>query len=511
MFSDDTFRMFLTSVVLLSLVSPSLAAVCVGEGDKPQTMLDWWRDDVVQGNRGFHVTPADKSRAGAGGIVFCMAKGFRSNTDLLDPVVKSGMHIADFYQESHMPCEIMVSVIDVMENEVKFTENKNITEKATANRRRQLLADDSCAVSRPSLGSCSYPGDAQGQEHWGGVSFKISQVNENHTTPDGYQYSDVAYEPGATGVKNELQHVWTHSPVYGGDRKACEFAESSASLYKSGVVIENFPLPYDMKYKVYMFASDTEREAALDDTRNVGLKYARSMKGENGCDAEIVYEFFPKSGGGLMVELSQIAKCTSSEENSECASKRHAITDSTSAYVVDDSVIVQVKKSSLRSAQYLPVRPDCDNGMTTTVKMSSQFICAATGERINITSIKMSRTKPGDKEVSEISRDPANPTTFQVDSNNPSTCYWDPSCRDGNQHDVDIRLDADAASAPESCGSFFWDPLIYSVSGDGMAASVAGDSVTSSAPKPAVCIIAAALFAILPFILIDGVGGLNRY
>ena len=168
MFSDDTFRMFLTSVVLLSLVSPSLAAVCVGEGDKPQTMLDWWRDDVVQGNRGFHVTPADKSRAGAGGIVFCMAKGFRSNTDLLDPVVKSGMHIADFYQESHMPCEIMVSVIDVMEHEVKFTENKNITEKATANRRRQLLADDSCAVSRPSLGSCSYPGDAQGQEHWGG-------------------------------------------------------------------------------------------------------------------------------------------------------------------------------------------------------------------------------------------------------------------------------------------------------------------------------------------------------
>ena len=485
-FSDDTSRMILTSVVLLSLVSPSIAAVCVGEGDKPQTLLDWWRDDVVQGTRGFHVTPTDISRP-AGGSVSCMAKGFRSNTELLDPVVRSTTWIADFYQESHMPCKIL-SLMDVPDDALEFAGNKNTTEKATGNRRRHLLADDSCAVSRPSLDSCSYPGEAHGQEHWGGVSFKISQVNYNHTTPDVFKYSDVAYEPGATGVKNELQHVWAHSPVYGGDRKVCELAESSTtSLYKSGVVLKNSPLPYDMKYMVYMFASDTEREAALNDARNVGLKYARAMKGENGCDAEIVYEFFPKPGGGLMVELSQIAKCTSyEEESSECSSKRHAITDTTSAYIADDSVIVQVKKSTLRSAQYLPVRADCDNDMTTTVKMSSQFICAKTGERINITSITMSRTKPGDKVTSEISRDPANPTTFQVDPNNPSTCYWDPSCRGGNQHDVDIRLDADAASAPESCGSFFWDPLIYSVPGDGMAASVAASSApTSQAPDVA--------------------------
>ena len=66
-----------------------------------------------------------------------------------------------------------------------------------------------------------------------------------------------------------------------------------------------------------------------------------------------------------MVELSQIAKCTSyEEESSECSSKRHAITDTTSAYIADDSVIVQVKKSTLRSGEYLPVRADCDNDIT---------------------------------------------------------------------------------------------------------------------------------------------------
>ena len=58
--------------------------------------------------------------------------------------------------------------------------------------------------------------------------------------------------------------------------------------------------------------------------------------------------------------------------------------------------------------------------------------------------------------------------------------------RRGINTDADIRLDADAASAPESCGSFFWDPLIYSVPGDGMAASVAASSApTSQAPDVA--------------------------
>ena len=90
-----------------------------------------------------------------------------------------------------------------------------------------------------------------------------------------------------------------------------------------------------MKYRIYMFSSETERLAALDDTRNTGLKYAKEMKGENGCDVEIVYEFFPKPGGGISVDLSQVMGCTIPEDENkeECKKKSRAIADSTSAYI----------------------------------------------------------------------------------------------------------------------------------------------------------------------------------
>jgi hypothetical protein len=118
------------------------------------------------------------------------------------------------------------------------------------------------------------------------------------------------------------------------------------------------PLPYDMKYRIYMFSSETERLAALDDTRNTGLKYAKEMKGENGCDVEIVYEFFPKPGGGISVSLAQVMGCTIPEDENkeECKKKSRAIADSTSAYISNDVVVVQVKQSTLRESQYLPVR-----------------------------------------------------------------------------------------------------------------------------------------------------------
>ena len=464
-------RPLLFSFALMALASPSNAV------DACPPRLDFWRDNVTKGTRAFHVVPFTGERAGAGGYVVCMSKGFASETEMLDPVVSSHYDIGSFFQLSHMPCAVMKDELDA---EVVLHE---ANDTALTNDARRLLlssaADDACAAASSfDSDTCEYPASSShGQYTWGGVSFKISMVNDNHTTPDGFEHSTVAYEAGATGVKNELQHVWTHAPVFGGAETSCaEQGEDGTFLYSSGVAVENAPLPYDMKYKVYMFASDEERLAALEDERNAGLEYAREMKGANGCDAEIVYEFFPKPGGGLMVELSQIAMCTTEEGDDECAAKRRAVTDTTSAYVVNDTVVVQVNQSSLRDAQYLPVRPVCDLGMTPTIKMSSQFICAATGERINITSITMSRTTTNDKVTSEISRDPANPTTFQVDPENPSTCYWDPSCRDGNLHDVDIRLEADATAAPESCGSFYWDPLLQAVPGDGFAWELATDS-----------------------------------
>ena len=44
----------------------------------------------------------------------------------------------------------------------------------------------------------------------------------------------------------------------------------------------------------------------------------------------------------------------------------------------------------------------------------------------------------------------------------------------------DIVLEVDAASAPESCGSFYWDPLLLAVDGDGQSAAYSGQGYMSS-------------------------------
>ena len=72
--------------------------------------------------------------------------------------------------------------------------------------------------------------------------------------------------------------------------------------------------------------------------------------------------------------------------------------------------------------------------METVVKVSTQFICEATGKRVNLTSLRMSRAvqpdaqNPGGKQMDDISTDPSSPTTFQVDPENPSHCEMDESC-----------------------------------------------------------------------------------
>ena len=452
------------ALLFLSFVPVIYAKKCGG------TAYEWWRDDIKSGNRAFLVEPE-----GRGGAVLCLSKGFGSNTELLDPVIRSIMHTANFDQQSKMPCSVLGGYISPNVD----IDVPNDTTASTARRRLLTGEEDICAASRPDLKTCKYPmQDELGQWSWGGIAYQISQVNGNCTTPDEEKDGAVCHE----NARNELQHDWKHSPVYGGDEISCDEVDGKNTRYSSGVMFSQAPLPYDMKYRIYMFSSETERLAALDDTRNTGLKYAKEMKGENGCDVEIVYEFFPKPGGGISVDLSQVMGCTIPEDENEeeCKKKSRAIADSTSAYISNDVVVVQVKQSTLRESQYLPVRPNCDQGTnSTTIKMSTQFICAATGERINITSVKMSQAgspdnqlfDAGGKRVVEISRDQSNPTTFQFDPANPSDCWYKNSCG-GWSFAPDFSFEMDAASAPESCGSFYWDPLILSVAGDGMAASV---------------------------------------
>lgn len=384
--------------------------------------------------------------------------------EILDPVVRTAAHLANFEQQSQMPCKFFGERLgkEVMPGIVTDT---NSTE-------RRLSQASRPATCFEVPGVCAYPQQDQGQHSWGGVAWKISQVNHNHTTESSIT-PGLAYENGVRGSPNELDSSVSHAPVFGGTGQTCELhggADSSSHFYSSGVVFSGSPLPYDMKYKLYAFASEEERQLALVDSRNDGLQYAYEMKGEHGCDVEIVYEFFPRPGGGLMVEISQ----TMGDMNAPAGDPQHDLTDSTQAYAMPDKhiAIVQVSTSALRRAQHLPFRAGCEEEatLTTVIKFSTQFICKATGRRIDVSSIQMSRTHPGGKLLEPLSRDPERPTTFQVDPASPTDCYRRMDCG-GFQHAPDFVLTLDAADAPESCGSFYWDPLLQAVSGDGRSAS----------------------------------------
>ena len=177
-------------------------------------------------------------------------------------------------------------------------------------------------------------------------------VNDNHTTANPSN-PNIAYENGNTGVPNEIGNTFSHAPVFGGSEESC--TDESGTRYTSGVVFENAPLPYDMKYKVYTFASEAERQLALADPRNEGLQYARAMKGENGCDIEIVFEFFPRRGGGLYVELSQ----TMGDMGAPKGDPTHLFADSTEGYanLEENYAVVRVNSSAIRTNQNLPHRP----------------------------------------------------------------------------------------------------------------------------------------------------------
>ena len=421
--------------------------------------------------------------------VTCAVKGTNAVDEVLDPVVTSYINTGMFSQRSRMPCTLFRDVFgkdSVLPNERMGKDSLNLKEEEkTKEKGRRSLANTCDVLGGPK--TCTYP--KENQDSWGGVSFKISQVNGKCTTADpndatkcNQLIGSQRCETNNAGVEtcaevtsgNPISSIVTHAPVFGGKESSCDSSsETSNTLYKSGVVLTGIPLPGDMQYKVYSFANEAERQLALADDRNDGLKYAKAMKGENGCDVEIVYEFFPKTGGGLMVEISNSVIAVTD-------AMKWAITDTTTAYTIPSEKIAvfEVGKKEIRENQFLPIREGCDTGTQAVFKFSTQFICKSTGKRVDITSIEMSRTgapnvggaDEGGKLMSAISTDKKTPTTFQIDPTNPNDCYHKESCG-GMSFDPDIILRIDKDNAPESCGSFYWDPLMLAVDGDGQSAS----------------------------------------
>jgi hypothetical protein len=438
-----------TKLLLVALcLDVAAAASKASKGSCEGDAYDFWTTNVKAGHRAFYVD-AHETHVG----LTCAAKGNSSSDAILDPVVRSHMSLAIFEQDSRMPCALMGG-------------------EGWPNFKRKVVrrVNQTTTAACDSLGAptdCKYPKqDELGQKSYGGTSFKISMVNGMHST-ESFSGSGLSNAPvEGTGKPNAINNKISVAPVFGSKGVTCENDGPKTGWSSSGIVVSGSPLT-DMSYKAYVFASEEERQAALADPRNAGLKYAREMKGENGCDVEIVYEFKPRPGGGLWVELNYTPQPTSNDQ-----SKNRALKDTTSSYLIpgENTVVVQTSRSAMRRAQHLPVRPGCDDGMLTVIKMSSLFICKATGLPVNISSITMSRTSAEGGPLEHppavnISTDPANPTTFLVGPANSTRAQT------ANPTDPGFRVTMDPADAPVSCGSFYWDPLILSVPGDGKAAS----------------------------------------
>ena len=376
----------------------------------------------------------------AGGVTStCLAVGGKAG-ELLDPVSKQLFNRGVYEGRSISACSWLE------ENGATSTPLGDGGKKL-----RRLSNGSSCIT--PST-TCAYPID--GMVSWGGTTFKISTVN------------DIKTEPKTPPSK-------THRPVFGGNSEACQVPGSETVMYSGGYELEMSPIP-EMTYRVFQFKNEEERQLALADDRNKGLEFSKTMSSDNGCDSEVIYEFKPMSGGGLKVEVSTMGT-EPFERNTAKGGEAHIKISNTMKAYVDPAkmeLVVSFDQKVIRETQGLPF---CESEQREfkAMRFAAQFICKNTGGRVNISSLRFSYPNPvgpncihdviGDPDVTprvcnkwtEISWDPENPT------------FWNPNNTKYPVHNYmsDWKLIIDPQDAPESCGSFYWDPLFRTPDGSG--------------------------------------------
>jgi hypothetical protein len=262
---------FLLFAAVLSIVNGKEKSDTTGFKTCKELNFDpwlYWNHKTKVGERVYFAEiEAKKEGEEKEGLTFrstCLAKGDGATDEIMDPTVKtqfsqSGGSIA---QISTMPCDMLTRF------GVQPTGGRRLNSPYSS---RRVL--DTCNVKLAPSKECKYP--KEGQWGWGGVSFGISRCNTKTTsTEDG-------------GV---LQDKVTQQKIFGSTipEEPCVHGDHGEIFFPSGILQIGEP---NSEFKVYSyrFANDAEREAALLDERNVGLKYAKEMKGENGCDTEVVY------------------------------------------------------------------------------------------------------------------------------------------------------------------------------------------------------------------------------
>ena len=282
--------------------------------------------------------------------------------------------------------------------------------------------------------------------------------------------------------------AFSHRPIYGiANASVCDdssdFSQVGAerAWYNGGVLIEKARGPnHVLTTRSFMFKTDAHRALAAQDRRNRGLEYAKTFAGENGCDTEVVWEIKPMSGGGIDMELTTPLDATSCETEKE-------LRNNIAVHFTGDEVVVSVTRRALTYANFLDSACADASGYKELVRFAANFVCAATGEEVVADIIYLDdRDQPyapnpstragggvwNGQTILPLSRDASNPTPFYTGV---GVNYLQPGgyCTTGGishrPHGGRFQIRANASVAPESCGTFFWDPLLSAVPGDGFA------------------------------------------
>ena len=455
--------------------SACTAAPPATSSDSPQCVVDLWAN-LVSGERLFLVDEAYAPGPGWDMRIMCHAKG--ANGKVKDPFMDTKLHgtsatSAMFWQFSRMACASELPGLGIAAEHVDIAARVCSAEGESGS--GESGSGEAGAVSgRRLAGSCQYPIHTGNQptqytgmsvRHWPqqsgwyGPLMSVSSVNGKATGSIRQTHELIATkrDGSSTGSKCVLATGGTDAADgYASEEERVK--EARRTFYSGGVMAtvgrESFTL------RSFHFSDDTTKaaaKAAATDTVNPGLQHAKSYGGRHGCDVEIVVEFQPKAGGGLLVSAGLSLESLAKETQA-------ALRYSVKTFQTATEVIVLAGLKQIREGQFIALLPCEEDLDVEIIRFSKLFVCKGTRASV-AAAIKFGRADVS--ETSDISSSPAQPTTFQTAP--PTSITYHP---DGTTtREPYFTLELSAGDAPESCGTLYWDPLLASISFDGGSAN----------------------------------------
>ena len=455
-----------------------------------ENLLESWKNDFAAGERAFALQSQSYICEGVdcdgdGGFFAkyawkCAAKGNGGvgSADILSPYVEYVLHGPGPEFHSYKPCQFFEDLLEGLPDGV--THNQTVASEDGS--MCPIPYSDECKYPDPPASHTKLPHIEKTLLKWGGLLMNVDYAHPDYHDPN----------PHLQAAYWNARETISHGPIFGIEGRVCEasddYSEPQAerAFYDGGVLIEQTRGPFTMRS--FMFKSDGDRAIAMADSRNKGLPYAKSFAGENGCDTEVVWEIDPFPEGGFELDIGFPLDATTCEAEQRL---RNAV----AAYYTGEEIVVMVEYTALRASHFLD--EDCGpSGYKELVRFASSFICVADGSQV-IGDIIMfddedrpfapepenragwvdsdgwehDGTEWNGQTIQAISRDASNPTKFFTGK---GVDYMSPTggvctgATDERPPGVRFRVAASAADAPTSCGTFYWDPLLQAVAGDGV-------------------------------------------